>query len=107
MKVGGDVSLSNKNIYVTSILPRRELRVFELKRSPLKVAMEGWAGPSILILLFVASAVYVVFGGAFELEASPDPKVQTSMAAVALESSKVSDSARVKKVSGSSAGKVK
>jgi hypothetical protein len=51
--------------------------------------------------------VYVVFGGAFELKTPPGPKVQTSMAAVAPGSAEVNDSPRAKKVSSSSARKVK
>lgn len=53
----------------------------EGKRATLKGAMEAWAGSGVLVLLFLASAGYVVFGGAYEV--LPSPEAETSMAVVA------------------------
>ena len=73
-------------------------------RATPKAAMEGWAGPSILILLLLASLVYVVFGGTFALEASPVPEPKTSIAGPAAKSADVGGAPRNEKASGSSAG---
>jgi hypothetical protein len=46
--------------------------------------LKAWAGPGILIILFVASLAYVVFGGTLALEASPVPEPDVSIAESAL-----------------------
>jgi hypothetical protein len=107
MTTGCNVSLSIRKTYDTGIFPRRERQVLQSIRSPLKATTKGWAGPSILILLFVVSAAYVIFGGAFELKAPPAPKAHTSMTVVALEPANASGSTRIEKVSGHSAGNTK
>ncbi len=47
----------------------------------LKAAMKAWTGAVILLLLFVASLEYVVFGGAYAVESAPE--VITSNSALA------------------------
>ena len=51
------------------------------KSPTLKVAMEEWAGPGILALLFLASLAYVACGGTLAIEASPIPEPETTIAA--------------------------
>lgn len=41
-------------------------------RATLKAAITGGAGFAVLVLLFLASAVYVVFGGTYEVTAAPE-----------------------------------
>lgn len=40
----------------------------------LKAAIEAWAGPVLLVLLFVASLAYVALGGAFAPASAFDPE---------------------------------
>lgn len=64
-------------------------------------AMTGGAGPAILVMLFLASAAYVVFGGAYETASSPEGAI--SVAAAALEPADGHGAARKQNASGSSA----
>lgn len=61
-------------------------------RATLKAAIEAWTGPGILILLFLASFVCVVFGGTFEVPSAFEP--ETSIAAVAVEPADVGGTLR-------------
>jgi hypothetical protein len=60
-------------------------------------AMTGGAGLVVLVLLFLASFAYVVFGGAFAESSAVE--VETQIAAVAAEPAGVGDAAHDKKVS--------
>ncbi len=58
----------------------------------LKAALEAWAGPGLLVLLLVASLVYVAFGGAF-----PAPsafQLETPVAAISVEAADTGDALR-------------
>lgn len=70
-------------------------------RATPRAAMTGRAGPVILATLFLASAVYVVFGGAYEVASSPEAAI--SIAAVALEPASGGRASRTQHASGSSA----
>lgn len=69
----------------------------------LKAATAAWAGPGILILLFLASLAYVAFGGTLALEASPLPEPETSIAEVAVITADAGGALRRENRSGSSA----
>ena len=107
MKFGADINALDRKPCVSEILARREPRLLKPMGSPAKAAGAGWAGPSIIILLFVVSTVYVVFGGVFELDASRVLKTQSSITVDALEAANVSVPARGEQVPGSSSGKAK
>ena len=70
-------------------------------RATPRAAMTGGAGAAILVTLFLASAAYVVFGGAYEVASSPEAAI--SLAAVALEPAKGGRASRTQYASGSSA----
>jgi hypothetical protein len=69
----------------------------------LKAATEAWAGPGILILLFLASLAYVAFGGTLALEASPVPEPETSIAGVTVITADAGGVRRNERISGNSA----
>jgi len=60
-----------------------------------QATMADWAGFALLMVLFLASTLYVVFGGAFALEASPLPGAQIPAAVVAPDSAHASRAARI------------
>lgn len=63
--------------------------------------MTGWTGSVILVTLFLASAAYVVFGGAYEMASSPEAAI--SIVAVALEPANGGRASRTQYAFGSSA----
>ena len=65
-----------------------------------KTAMNGGTGFAVLVLLFLASLGYVVFGGAFEMELSPEAK--TAIAAAALKPADTRRAPRDEQVAGAS-----
>lgn len=70
-------------------------------RATPRAAMTGWTGSVILVTLFLASAAYVVFGGAYEVASSPEAAI--SIVAVALEPANGGRASRTQSASGSSA----
>jgi hypothetical protein len=69
----------------------------------LKAATEAWAGPGILILLFLASLAYVAFGGTLALEASPVFEPETPIAELAVITADTGGALRRENLAGSSA----
>lgn len=68
----------------------------------LKAATAAWAGPGILILLFLASLAYIAVGGTLALEASPVPEPETSIAEAALMTADAGGSLRRENLSAGS-----
>jgi Na+-transporting methylmalonyl-CoA/oxaloacetate decarboxylase gamma subunit len=62
--------------------------------------MKGGAGLVVLVLLFLASLGYVVFGGAVEMEPSPEAKI--AIAAAAAKPADTRRSPRYEQVAGAS-----
>jgi hypothetical protein len=73
----------------------------EAIRTAPQSAMAGGAGFAILLMLFLASTAYVVFGGTYELASSPEAAI--SVAAAVLEPADGSGAARTHHAYGSSA----
>jgi hypothetical protein len=72
-------------------------------RASRKTAMGAWTGTGILLLLFLASVMYVVFGGAFEPNASPISKAEARITAIAPKPADVGGASLRKDASGSAA----
>ena len=58
-------STKGTNRYISAKTIASTARRREGMRRTLKAAMEAWTGPGLLVLAFVASLVYVAFGGSF------------------------------------------
>jgi hypothetical protein len=69
-------------------------------RARRKGAMKAWAGSGVLVLLLLASAGYVIFGGAYEVGSAPE--AETSNATVAAELADVGGTLRKENLSARS-----
>jgi len=92
--------MRKRNISVKEIAPAARRR--EGIRATLKDAMDAWAGSCALVLLFLGSVAYVVFGGTLALEASPVSEPETSIAELAPEPADAGDALRKEIVSARS-----